>query len=512
MLPAVRFLPLVDRRQWHPSRRTVPEHNNRSQDGPDGLGPAQSNTGWFVQMQLNAFKRTLAMGAVWTFAMGGLLATSPSASGQESVEPGLGSAYAQGVKIDPRSGRLSFGITYGMALAGHQNNVAVAEARSADLGVIGTTLAGEGCDGGDPTLPKEDQPQPLVARSTDEGAGAEKTETENGVEKRAFASGEPLARSVAVTAASGEEAVLKIGSTRSTTESGVIDGARVARAVTEVSGVSIAGGQVVLRGLKWEATYQTAPTEATAGSFTVEGIEVAGEKLPIPEDNPLGPLAEANAVLEPLGFRITPPTVRNESGIQFVDPLRIGIVPATARESVLGPIFNGIQPVRESVFDALIEADCGNAAYITILDLVLGSVSGAGSLGMEVGGVTASSNEIAFTSFLGGLGGAPSLPPLSSGGGSSPSLSGGGSPSLSGGSSAPTGAAATTPPTTVASAPADSGGGEQAAIADVEPLSGSRGGALAGVGLGGLALLAALAAADRSQMRRAQRSTLMEVS
>ena len=475
--------------------------------------PAQTNTGWFVQMQLKAFKRTLAVGAVWTVAMGGLLAASPAASGQEGIEPGLGNAYAQGVKVDPRTGRLSFGITYGMALAGHQNNVAVAESRSVDLGVIGTTLAGEGCDGGDPTFPREDQPQPLVARSTEEGSGEEKVENENGVEKRALASGEPVARSVAVTAASGDDAVLKVGATRSITESGIIDGARVARAVTEVSGISFAGGQVVLRGLKWEAVYQTAPAEATSGTFTVEGIEIAGEKLPIPEDNPLEPLAEANAALEPLGFRITPPTVRNESGIQFVDPLRIGIVPAETRESVLGPIFNGIQPVRESVFDALIEADCGNASYITILDIVLGSISGAGSLGLELGGVTATSNEIAFTSFLGGLGAAPSLPPLSSGLGSSPSASGGGSsPSLSGGSSAPSGAAATTPPTTVASAPADAGGGEQAAIADVEPLSGSRGGALAGVGLGGLALLAALAAADRAQMRRAQRSVLMEVS
>lgn len=459
-------------------------------------------------MKLNTFKRTLGMGAVWMVAMGGLLATSPAASGQEGVEPGLGNAYAQGVKVDPRSGRLSFGITYGMALAGHQNNVAVAEARSADPGLIGTTLAGESCDGGDPTYPQEDQPQPLVARSTEEDSGQEKVETENGVEKRAFASGDPLARSVAVTAASGEEAVLKIGSTRSTTESGIIDGARVARAVTEVSGVSFAGGQVVLRGLRWEAVYQTAPTEVTSGSFTVDGIEVAGQKLPIPEDNPLAPLAEANAALEPLGFKITPPTVRNESGIQFVDAMRIAVVPSEQRESAIGPIFNALQPVRESLFDAIIEADCANGAYLTILDLVLGSVTGAGSLGIELGGVTASSNAIELTSFLGGLGVAPSLPPLSS----SPSLSSGGSsPSLSGGSSAPTGAAATTPPTAVASPTAEVTGDEQA-NADIEPLSGSRGGALAGVGLGGLALLAALAGADRAQMRRAQRSTLMEIT
>ncbi len=467
-----------------------------------------------MQIKLNAFKRTLATGAVWAVAMGGLLATSPSASGQEAVEPGLGSAYAQGVKVDPRSGRLSFGITYGLALAGHQNKVAVAEARSVDLGVIGTTLAGEGCKGGDPTLPKEDQPQPLVARSTEEGSGTEKVETENGVEKRAVAAGDPRARSIATTAASGDPAVVQVGSTRSITESGVLDGARVARAITEVSNVTFAGGQVALKGLRWEAAYQTAPTEDMTGKFTIEGITVAGEKLPIPEDNPTSQLAEANAVLEPLGFKITPPTVRKESGIQFVDPMRIGVVPSTARESVIGPVFNGIQPVRESVFDAIIEADCSSASGLTILDLVLGSVTGAGSLSLELGGVTASSNEIAFTSFLGGLGNAPSLPPLSSGDASIPSLGGGvgSSPSLSGGSSAPSGAAVAAPPTTVASSSgAQESSGEQA-IADIEPISGSRGGALAGVGLGGLALLAALAAADRAQMRRAQRSILMEVS
>ncbi|HAS09213.1 MAG TPA: hypothetical protein DCS55_01635 [Acidimicrobiaceae bacterium] len=46
------------------------------------------------------------------------------------VEPGLGNAYAQGVKVDPRSGRPSFGITYGTSLAGHQNTIAIAEART----------------------------------------------------------------------------------------------------------------------------------------------------------------------------------------------------------------------------------------------------------------------------------------------------------------------------------------------------------------------------------------------
>ena len=117
--------------------------------------------------------------------------------------------------------------------------------------------------------------------------------------------------------------MVQIGSTESLTESGVVDGKRVARAVTDVSKVSFLGGQVELRGLRWEAIYQTAPDELTSAAFSIEGITVAGESLPIPEDNPAGPLAEANAVLQPVGFTLEPPTTRVESGIAFVDPMRI---------------------------------------------------------------------------------------------------------------------------------------------------------------------------------------------
>lgn len=455
------------------------------------------------------FRRTLVAGVAWVALLAGTFVISPDASGQEAgVDAGLGNAFAQGYKVDPRSGRLSLGIGYGVSLAGHQNLVSQAESRSVDLGIIGSTLAGEGCDGGDPTLAKEDQPKPLTARSTDEDAGTQKQETEYGVDKQAVADGSPLARAIATTAAAGDPAVVQIGSTESLTESGVVDGKRVARAVTDVSKVSFLGGQVELRGLRWEAIYQTAPEELTSATFSIEGITVAGESLPIPEDNPAGPLAEANAVLQPLGFTLEPPTTRVESGIAFVDPMRIGIIPSEIRETILSPVIGGLQPVRESVFDALIAQDCGNATYILIADIVLGSVTGAGSLALEVGGVTATSSELKRTSFLGGFGGslAP-LPPSSNGGGNlAPTLSG------TSGSPVSTGGVSSTAPSTTA--PADDGGDQEVAapIVDTEPISGSRGGPMVAVGLGGLLLLAALAEGDRRKMRRAQRTLPMEVT
>ncbi len=51
----------------------------------------------------------------------------------------------------PINGGLSFGVV-GESLAGHQNTVASAESWAASLGVIGITLAGEGCNGAEPTL------------------------------------------------------------------------------------------------------------------------------------------------------------------------------------------------------------------------------------------------------------------------------------------------------------------------------------------------------------------------
>lgn len=455
------------------------------------------------------FRRTLSVAAVWAVVMAGLLLVSPSsASGQEAVEPGLGNAFAQGFKIDPRSGRLSLGIGYGVALAGHQNTVAQAESRSVDLGIIGDTLAGEGCDGGDPTLPEEDQPQHLTASSRDEDAGTEKRETEYQVEKVVFADGTPLARSEATTMAAGDASAIQIGATHSETESGIVDGARVARARTEVSSITFAGGAVVLKGLEWNAVYQTAPTELTEASFTIDGIEVAGQRLPIPEENPAGPIAEANAVLNPLGFTIEPPSTRIEAGIAFVDPMRIGVVPSDTRDGATGPLFGALQPVRQSLFDAILEQDCGNATYILVADIVLGSITGAGSLSLEVGGVTATSDELVTTSFLQGLpDGAPSLSPAPASGGTAVSDSRSSTPPASSGPSP----AAPAPAPAATSGPSPVPSDDEVAVGSIQPISGSRGGPLVAVGLGGLALLTALALADVHKMRRAQRSVPMEV-
>lgn len=439
--------------------------------------------------------------------LGTLVVTSPATA--QEVEPGKGDAYAQGIKVDPQMGQLSFGITYGQALAGHQNSQAIAEARSIDLGVIGTTLAGEGCDGGDPTLPAENQPQPLVSR-TDEGGGAASL-WELTVERSVNSSNQPFATSTAVAAGVGQPGVAVIGAATSTATSGVIDGRRVARATTDIASIGIPG-ILEISGLHWEVEYQTAPEEKTVTNFSIDGLRVANTKLiqdlldlvggltadlnlPVLKDikNPLKSLEFVNELLTPLGISINAPKSYVESGIAFVDPLRISIAP---RNQTVGDLISLIQPVREAITESLIAIDCGNATYITVADLAVGSVTGAGALNLELGGVTATTGEVDIFEFeipdLGAVPPVPATPPASFDTGSSSA------PSTPIGTTAPS---VDTDEQEVASPVTEP-------VVSSSPL-GVRGGAMLGVGLGVLALLAALAEMDRRKMRKAQRSVPM---
>ena len=77
--------------------------------------------------------------------------------------------------MNPAFGGLSFGITAGESIAGHQNTAAQAQSKAVNLGVIGVTLAGEGCEGDAPTLAEKDQPQPVIVSSDEAGAAEGKS-------------------------------------------------------------------------------------------------------------------------------------------------------------------------------------------------------------------------------------------------------------------------------------------------------------------------------------------------
>lgn len=455
---------------------------------------------------LRAWPRAACVGLVSGSALVLTAINSAGTSGAQTggFNKGTGSAIAESIRLNPVAGGLSFGIGIGEALAAHQNTLGTAESRAANLGVIGTTLAAQGCDGGGPTLAKKDQPQPLRIDSNDEGAAEGRTDEDPkvpGVQRHVAATTDPFAR--AVTQARGLDipGVLTIGPTIATTTSGVVGGElREAVATTEIASISVGGGAILVNGLRWEAIHRTGSEDLQSGTFSIASASIAG--TPIPTQDPIAALTQLNAVLRPIGVEFRPPTHHvdqtSRGSLSTVDSLGVALVPAPTRDSVLGPVLGGIQPARKALFDALIEADCGNASYITILDIVLAATGAGGEFGIELGGVQATTSELALYSGLGQL---PPLPPLSA---ARPATDGSLRSGVTGG--VPTGtppASVGAPPVTGPPAAAASAATELEAV-DAAAL-GERFGPMFGVGTAGLAALMAAADADRRKMRRAQR-------
>jgi hypothetical protein len=413
-----------------------------------------------------------------------------------AIPPGQGSAFADTMKFDPRAGNLSIGVDLGKASADHQNSAAQAISQAMDLGTIGTSLAAYGCDGSAPSVPQSQQPQPLIAdtRSPDAPQQAEQDETfAPGFHKSVLVTRDPSAKAVTTTAPFGIATVASIGGGRATSTSGAVKGVRKATATTDLSGITLPG-DVSLSDLHWEAVFGSdgQPT----GAFSIGHAAIAGKA--IPTDNPAQTIDQVNTALKVFGLHLTAPTTRLDArnNMVFVDSLTLSVVPNSTRDSVGVAAIKGIQGVREPLFDALLKAKCTLNTEITVFDIAVGSVTGAGSFNLLFGGVQAGSGVLAANPFTLGFGnGSGGL-----GGGIETAPSLGGSPVLGSGATG-------NKPASGGTAPVAGSSGTAAAVRPSAAVrsTGARGGALAGVGLAGLAMMAAMAEMDRRKMRRAQR-------
>jgi hypothetical protein len=439
--------------------------------------------------------------------------TNADAPAAEPFSPGTGSAIALGVKVNPTFGGLSFGITAGQSVAGHQNTAATGQSQSVDLGVIGVSLAAEGCNGADPTLSAQNQPQPVVVSSDDPGAAeGKKANLANGITQFASAKKTPFATAITTVAPIGDPALALVSGSTSTATSGLVGATtRQAKAVTDIGEVKLLGGLITIGDMHWEAVQATGNgAPVNTGLFQIGSLTVAGQKLPIPADS-LAQVKLLKQSLNSFGLTFDPPEVREDKGIVFVDPLRIGIVPSDLRDGLLlGPLLSALQPVREEAVKQLLRTGCGGdlsgiyvvpvSTVLTVVDLAVGSISGAGSLTLELGGVQASTAAIEGFSGLGEFTPAATLDtlppdtPVVDTPVDSSSFDTGGTDATAGTDGS------TTPPPDEVAAPTET-------VASVE---GARGGALLGVGLGGLLLMLATAEGDRRKMRRAQREIPLE--
>jgi hypothetical protein len=440
-----------------------------------------------------AFRRTgLGAVAVLTALLVTFSMTSTTGGAAESapVESGIGSALAQTALVGPSFANLSLAFAFGRSIAGHTNSVAQASSQAIDLGQVGSSLAATGCDGGAPTLPSDQQPHELRVDSRDAVTSKDEDETFLGglpMHKHVEASTAPVGKAVTTTAPFGVAGVLEIGGGVATSTSGLVNGVREARAVTDISGIKLVGtlGLIELSSLHWEAVWSSANPSGGVGTFSVGSAKIAG--TPIPTNDPNALLAALNTALSAVGIRVTQPTAYQAGGVLFVDPMGIAVVPNATRDAVAALVLQNVQDLRRQVTEALIAQDCGNATYIPLADLVVGSLTGAGEFKIELGGVKASSGKTPESGYT--FGG----PQLITTGGLEPSVDAAIDTFI------PDVGPVLTPP-----APARTSR-RLAAPAATTKADGTRGGVMAVVGLLGLALLGLLAEGDRRKMRKAQR-------
>jgi hypothetical protein len=436
-------------------------------------------------------RATIAVAAA-AAALAAVVAPSTPASSETAIAPGRATAYAQAIKFNPRAASLSLGITVGLSLADYANKVSRAETRGIDLGIIGALLAAEGCDGGDPTLPAERQPQALRVDSREPGAAEGRHEVEYaGFDKTVRASDKPESFAETVVAPIVVPGLFAVRGTRSLASTMLTEqGLREARALTEV-GELVIGEAVRLTGLRWEAVHHTGSEKSLAGKFTIAAATIGGAEVPV--ESAASVVDAVNKVLLPVGVQLVLPVVREGAGTLFVEPLQLAIVPARQRDNLLAPVINDVlQPARQPIVEALRAISCKTNDLITVGDVAIGSISGAGRFTLELGGVSAVTSDIDFSNALGGAG--TRLPAI---------------PAPVHISTAP--ALRPLAPVPVPVPPRPAVPVQEEAVQPAPPIftqpvaatSNERGGLLAVIAAVGLALLAALAELDRRRIRRA---------
>ena len=478
-------------------------------------------------------RRAAAAGAA-TMVVGTLLTQALPVAAQDTFVAGSGRADAKLLRMGPSAGRLSLAPTIGLSLADYVGTLGRGESRTADFAAL---------DGSVPEEMKAELPT-VRAESTDEDAGTPHTATTAGTpsespirvggsEQSATATKDPKGSSSYTLGAYGVPGVFEVGSSTAEAHAAVVGGkTREAVGTTKVSSIKLGGGVVTLTGLTWEAIQRTGEGAATIADFRVEGVTIGGgtsgglvpvplppQKLTVPEGGTGfdAVLPQINAALKPTGLIVLAPTRSTDGGLARVGPLAVQIADSEIGRTTLGPILGRLQPIRDPITGALINADAEFSTAVLLADVAVGIFSGAGRMDIEFGGASAFTEGTVYDSPFGSFDfGSFTLPEAS---GESFSLGGTDSSTLDGTAGATTfGAtgtgigstgAGTAAPT---AAPSGSGGAERQTatpVANARSVPGKRGGIAALIGLTGLLAALGVASLDYRRIRSNRRTIVV---
>jgi hypothetical protein len=468
-------------------------------------------------------QRLLASAAAACTAVSAGAFVLPGAPAAASTPFVLGTAAgtAQAMQLVPRNGGFAYTITIGGSIADYRGTLAQAQSQTLDLGLIGTSLTAEGCDGSKPTVDRSQLPQPLVAES-DHG-NATKSADDQGITQSGLlaAAGHKTVSVTTLPAATasfdggtvGIQGVAVASGMSSEATAKVVPGkSRIATADARIGTLSMLGGLAVFHNLHWTATQQSGAGAQATGTFTIGDATVAGQHFPAGSDAAKTAFDALNSALAQSGLHVTVPAPKKVGTQLVVPPLEIGIDNSALGATVVNPVLTASQPVFEQVEKAVLGFSCKFGTAFTLRDIFLAAVDGTGGLDLKLGGVAAGSDGTSYGNPFGAveLGTSSGAPlPTSSG------VSTGGSTTtgaIGGGAAPPPTTAGTAAPPVAA--PQVAGATKLASsCATTSPAKWpkcSNGAALA-VGLLGLAAVAGVAGGDWLATRRRRRMPALDL-
>lgn len=343
------------------------------------------------------------------------------ATAQEGFVEGSGSAKSQILRVGPRAANLSFAQTAGQALADYVDSSARGEAQIFHYAALDDTVRKDVPETSEGQVDPASNLPALRAQTGEEGAAEGKQqEPVPGVVQRARADDQPSGHSSIALEVAEIPGVLEVRGAVARATAGIVDGpdgpVREALGTVDIGELSLAGGAFVLRDLHWELTQRTNENEDESveilSKFVVGSALMQGDRQdgPITGSELRTVFEPINDALAPVGLQLVAPEERTDAGIGRLGPLGIRISDSAIGGALLAPALDALQPVREPVADAIIEncEECANA--ILLGDVTLSALAGGGSLLLELGGVTGTTEGDVFEGFFGGdfdLGGDP---------------------------------------------------------------------------------------------------------
>ncbi len=340
-----------------------------------------------------------------------MLLAVPTAAPTSASDFVNGNAFADAsvLRIAPGVGGLGLATTAGVAVSEIKNQLAQSEAKTADLGLIGSTLTAPSCSGAPGALKPDQLPQPTRVdnRHGDAAAGSDEVPIAGsalgGGRESAKATKQPRADAVVTTTAFAADPLVRINGGQAQATTQIIDNkAREARASVDVN-LDLAGA-VQLHGLRWEAVHRTGAGPDVHGGFTIDGASAGGVPIPINLDQ-LRPVQDAvNKAIAYTGMRIELPTVlriKEPADLVRVSPLRIIIQDTPLGADALRPPLSLTRPQKEQLFTQIGTTLCQLAGAVLVGDIALSIAAGTGFLAIDVGGAEATTAEIIYTNPFG---------------------------------------------------------------------------------------------------------------